>query len=118
MTFIGSDPSPALETDAATPSVKYNSHTNTFWTEFDMKNRPVSEAVVAVVAQVREQDPIDLPPLYESVETDALNALLAATIHKSDRSEVEVSFEYAGHQVTVDNHGTVEVSDLESGEIS
>ena len=54
-----------------------------------------SEAVVAAVADSVGADPTEIPSLYDAVDPDALNALFA------DGRPGSVSFEYAGHEVTV-----------------
>ena len=70
-----------------------------------------SEAVVAAVADRTDADPIDLPPLYEAVDADALDALFA------DGRPGRVSFEYAGYEVTVcgNDEVTVICEELASG---
>lgn len=56
----------------------------------------LSEDVIQVVAAARDVDATDLEPLYNVVDPDALDSLLSC----SDDS-VEISFEYAGCEVTV-----------------
>lgn len=55
-------------------------------------------AVVAV-AQVNGCGVTDLPPLYESIDPDVLNEVVAAV------PGVRVHFEYAGRDVTVHGDG-------------
>jgi hypothetical protein len=47
-----------------------------------------------------------LPPLYESIDPDALDALFES----ADGNSVQVEFEYAGRHVVVDSSGRVGVS--------
>lgn len=54
-----------------------------------------SEAVVATVADRAGADPIDLPPLYDAIDPDALDAIFR------DGRPGRVSFEYVGYEVTV-----------------
>ena len=54
-----------------------------------------SEAVVATVADRTGADPIDLPPLYDAIDPDALDAIFR------DGRPGRVSFEYAGYEMTV-----------------
>lgn len=69
-----------------------------------------TEAVIQAVADASDRTPMetieDAPPLYESVDPDALDTLLA-----SDRSTglTSVRFAYDGYVVTVDNTGAVTV---------
>lgn len=66
---------------------------------------PVSK-VVETVAQAKGVDPLDLAPLADEVDTDALNTLLTL----SD-GMVEVSFVYEGYTVTVRSTGRVHVAE-------
>jgi len=61
--------------------------------------------IVSAIAEQTDTDVLDLPPLNDSVDTDALTALL--------RSEgtARVEFEYVGHTVVVDGDGRVRVTD-------
>ncbi len=62
------------------------------------QSNPVLE-IVDRVAKMEEQDPLDLPPLYDSVDPDALDRL-------SESSKIQ--FEYIGYKITVD-HGTIRI---------
>jgi len=56
---------------------------------------PPSHAVARSVAAATDRVVVDLPPLYETIDTDALD-------HLFDRgARVAVSFRYAGCDVTV-----------------
>lgn len=54
-----------------------------------------SEAVLAAVADCADVDPTRLPPLYDTIDPDALDA-----IFRGGRPG-RVTFEYAGYEVTV-----------------
>ncbi|MFC7079876.1 HalOD1 output domain-containing protein [Halorussus caseinilyticus] len=86
--------------------------------EMPPRRRPIagdenaSEAVVAAVANATDTDRRSLPPLSDYVDADSLNRLvgvaerspsagLVFTRAEDIPTEVEVSFEYAGHEVTV-----------------
>ncbi|ADB63537.1 hypothetical protein Htur_4765 (plasmid) [Haloterrigena turkmenica DSM 5511] len=63
-------------------------------------------AVVSAVAEAEGVDRIDLPPLYNAIDSEALNDLFT-----SDSGAVSsVEFQYAGYSVVVRGEGTVEVS--------
>ena len=55
-----------------------------------------TEAIVTVVADATNQSPLDIRPLGEVVDTDAVNTILDGT---DDESFVGISFEYAGKRV-------------------
>ena len=71
-----------------------------------------SEAVVAAVATADDVDPSELPPLGDHLDVDCLDGLLASessstaaglvfTRTEDLLAEPEVSFTYAGYDVTV-----------------
>ena len=71
--------------------------------------RAVSERVVEKVAAETSTSPIDLhPPLYRSIDPEALDALF----RPGRRSDFEVTFTYHGCAVTVSGAGHVEVSSV------
>lgn len=61
--------------------------------------------VVTAIAEQTGTDVLDLPPLNDSIDTDALTALLESG------SAPEVEFPYDGYTVTVDGDGRVRVAD-------
>ncbi|MFC7138137.1 HalOD1 output domain-containing protein [Halobaculum litoreum] len=74
-----------------------------------MRDGPTSaSAIVSAVAERTRTPEDELPPLYESIDVDAIQALLA---HAADRpgAAPSVTFPYAGCTVTVDPDGTVRV---------
>lgn len=77
-------------------------------TEWNERVSPVM-AVVNTVAAVTGRDPLDMPPLYEYVETDALDAL--ARSGATDANEaVAIRFLYEDHSVLVESTGNIEVT--------
>lgn len=83
--------------------VEYDPDTDVYYAEFDSTETNASTAVVESVAEVRHCDPMDLEPLYHSVDTDALDAII-------DGSEgVSVSLVANGLSVTIDCGGTLEI---------
>ncbi|MFC7194337.1 HalOD1 output domain-containing protein [Halosimplex aquaticum] len=62
--------------------------------------------IVSTVADDAGVDVFDLPPLTETIDTEAMQALLAG----SD-SSVRLYFEYAGRTVVVGADGSVRVRD-------
>lgn len=70
-----------------------------------------SRAVLDAVATAEDVDPVDLPPLYDVVDPEKLDALFAplAADPATARSRGEVRFRYAGHEVVVSASGTVDL---------
>lgn len=67
----------------------------------------LSNAVVNAVATVHGAEPTELdPPLYRTVDPDALNSLFGA----STEVEGRVEFTHNGYRVTVDTHGNITVN--------
>ncbi|WP_132058304.1 HalOD1 output domain-containing protein [Halorussus amylolyticus] len=98
-------------TDAHTKSVTYRA---------DPDETP-SEAVVAAVASASDCRPTAagadgtarvLPPLYDAIDPDALDALFAGGVRSPDRPRAtagKVEFVYHGHRVTAHSDGSVVV---------
>ncbi|MFP8958838.1 HalOD1 output domain-containing protein (plasmid) [Natrialbaceae archaeon A-CW3] len=55
--------------------------------------------IVERVSEIEEQDPLNLPPLYDSVDPDALDRLAESS---------KIQFEYLGYNITVDS-GTITI---------
>ena len=68
-----------------------------------------STAVVEAVAAALDTDPIDLKPLYDVVNPDALDALMRSSQRADGAGEATASFEFVDRQVTVRSSGTVTV---------
>jgi hypothetical protein len=62
-------------------------------------------AVVEAVATAEGVDPIELNPLNDTIDPDALDALFASTGPRGDASVGEVSLHFGGHHVTVRGTG-------------
>jgi hypothetical protein len=72
-----------------------------------------STAVVEAIASIRHCEPTDLEPLYNSVDSDALDAI----IDGSDDGSVTVSLVANGLEVAVGSDGTVEIEPPDIEEI-
>ena len=72
----------------------------------------VSLDVVRAVSERAGIDPVDLPPLYERVDPDALDDLFAPAGHRPGLMG-RVTFRYCGHLITVFNDGKLGI-ELES----
>lgn len=68
--------------------------------------RTVSEQVVETVANRTGADALELPPLYDAVDPEALDRVLERAANG------EVSFRYAGQHVTVSADRTVSLDAL------
>ena len=68
--------------------------------------------VVDAVARERGVDAVELPPLYESIDPDALNALFEPTEVRDEVVTGVVHFEYAGCAVEAYADGRVAVESI------
>lgn len=72
---------------------------------YDWRETTPTEAIVSEVARVGDRDPLDLEPLYESVNPATFDALLDA----SRNNDLRIGFEYEGVHITVEKTGRVTV---------
>lgn len=71
-------------------------------TELETAESP-SLRVIETIAAVTDADPLTMPPLYDTVDPDALDTVLDAD------GTIEIVFEYDGHAVEVTGDGEVRV---------
>jgi len=63
---------------------------------------PVSQTVIAAVAEASDRDPTELDPLYEYIEPDALDTLFHSySSDEEDQDEVYLEFTYTTYCVAV-----------------
>ncbi|WP_222920140.1 HalOD1 output domain-containing protein [Natrinema sp. SYSU A 869] len=82
-------------------------------TQYDVTgSQQVTAQIVEAVAAQKEVDPLDLQPLYEIVDPEALEALFAPTSAGTER-DGRIEFTYAGCRVTLAAAGerTITVGD-------
>lgn len=89
-------------------SESYQPASGTHHFEYNQETTTASLAVVTALSEVLDADPIALDPLQETVDTDALDTLVAAGRHSED--VLSVSFTAADHMVTIHSDGTVAVA--------
>ena len=66
----------------------------------------VAVAIVEAVADRKGVDPIELPPLYDVVDTDGLEGIV-----DGDRAgSLQVRFTYAGYRVTIESAAEPEIT--------
>lgn len=78
---------------------------------------PPSSRVLDAVARSKGVDAVDLPPLYETIDPDALDALCSSYTNgaRDDGAAMRIQFTYAGREVVVRTPDRVEVSSPDSG---
>jgi hypothetical protein len=92
--------------------VRYHEASGTYRVAFRPSRGSATEAVVVAVAGASGTDPLELPPLASTLDPDALGALCGDSVWNVPADGVRISFRFAGHDVTVESHGTVAVEPL------
>lgn len=77
--------------------------------QFEWASTAPSMAVIETVAIALDCEPTTIAPLYESIDPDALDALLRQNGSLATANDVTVSFVVADRQVTVHSRGDVVV---------
>jgi len=67
---------------------------------------PPSAALVSAVSDARDVEPTNLPPLYDAVDADAMDALVG-------ERDVTMTVEYHGFLATIHGDGRLELVDCE-----
>lgn len=74
-----------------------------------MGNLSPTETVISRVAQAEGVDSLELPPLQESIDADALDSLVSGPVTDDDPGALAITFRYCGYTVSVSSGGAVEV---------
>jgi len=90
---------------AGTDTLDFDAETNVYRAESDCRFDRPSDVIVHAVAAVAARDALDLPPLYDTVDPDAVDRLLEG----AGPGRAVIQFSFAGHDVTLDDEGLVEV---------
>lgn len=95
-----------LETDVGT--VRYNSSTRTYRAVHDWgRGESLSTTLIVVIETVANAHPSELPPLYESINPDALDHLFESTDAADRHATGRLTLQYAGFLVTVHADGEI-----------
>lgn len=89
-------------------TVEYSQESATVRTQFDQKKTPASMAVIATLGEVMDADPVELNPLYSTVDPDALDTLVHA--HSGTDGDTHVTFTHEDHVITVYSYGVVTIT--------
>lgn len=74
-----------------------------------MGDLSITEKVVEEVAEAKGVEVLELPPLYETIDADALESLLSGTATDDRPEAIEITFRYFGYAVSVDGNETVQI---------
>lgn len=87
-------------------SFAFHDESGTYRASFDPETTSASIAVIGALSEVLGTGPTDIEPLYETIDTDALDEIVHP---RAAIADVEVSFILEGHNVTVTIDGTIEI---------
>jgi len=76
------------------------------------KRSSVTERVIQTVATATGRDEVDLPPLFDAIDPDALETVVSTI------SSGEIRFSYAGLDVAVDSDGSVSIAGEQAGDFT
>ncbi|MFC4548810.1 HalOD1 output domain-containing protein [Halorussus sp. GCM10023401] len=86
-------------------SETYQQDSETYRFEFDQDTTSASMAVVAALSEVIDRDLVELDPLHDIVDTDALDELVR--VREPMDGDISVRFTVAEYAITVYSDGTV-----------
>ncbi len=72
---------------------------------YQYRDDELTATITAALAETADVDPLELPPLYDSIDADALDRLCRT----NGSTTVTVRFTHAGHVVQVDSDGSVTI---------
>jgi hypothetical protein len=93
----------------AESTLEYDESDELYRVRHEEADQSLSTVVVAAVAAVAEADPLELQPLRESVDPDALDDLFASTRGGIVRETGQIAFPIDDYLVVVDASGEIEV---------
>lgn len=109
-----SSPDPPLTPDVADTkwgeidaqaALDYDANTETYRASIGWRNGSVALDVAAAVATVSNTPPLELPPLYDDINPDAVDALAELTRPDAAMRATLVAMTYDGHEVMVHGDG-------------
>ncbi|MFP8955155.1 HalOD1 output domain-containing protein [Natrialbaceae archaeon A-CW3] len=97
-----------MTTDTFTPDYEDASRMH----DLESFERPTT-AIIATVAAVKDVDPLDLSPLYDVVDPDALDTLFQRDAETTERQRVDFDYEGCHVVLTGGRDGSVRVERTE-----
>lgn len=65
--------------------------------------------VVDEVASLEGVNPLELPPLYDTIDADTLEALFTDSVTGGVRENIRVEFDYCGYEVVVKGPDDIQI---------
>lgn len=73
-------------------------------------NQPVSVVVVEAIAAATDQSPLEVDPLYDTIDPEALDELFH-NVGSQSRARGRIKFVHCGYEVTVEDTGDVTIDE-------
>ena len=80
-------------------------------------DKPLSSAVVDAIAEAEGVDVMEIDPLYEHIDPEALDKLFQPTPGGDDERVGRVTFRASGYRVEVTSTGRVHLTELDAAEV-
>lgn len=87
-------------------SLDFCEESGAYTARYDQQSTLPSMAVIGAVSDVLDTDPLELDPLFETLDTEALDGLL----RKEGSTPVHVSFTFASCEITMSGDGRIRLS--------
>ena len=91
-------------------SETYHQESETHRFKYDQETVPPSMAVVAALSEVVDRDPMELEPLHEYLDADALDELVR--VRGTTDGDISVTVTREEYTITVHSYGTVSIAPL------
>ncbi len=89
-------------------SVKYVQGNGTVRITYDQEDTSPSLAIIATLADILNTDPIDIAPLYESVDPEILDRIVER--RNGATGDIHVVFTHEDHIITIHSYGVIEIT--------
>lgn len=86
-------------------SFEYSPGQDTYQALFDPDEIDPSEAIIGVISEAEDVDPLDVEQLSSKTDVDALNSLLGT--RRPFEGDVHVSFRIHGYDVSLSSYGSI-----------
>lgn len=77
------------------------------------EDESMTHAVIQAVASLLDNNPRELPPLYDSVDPEALNAIFSHRDQSSQLQGTEIKFTYLEQEITIQNGTILYISQID-----
>lgn len=101
---------------SASKEVEYDSKTGAYRVKFSYGSDPPSLVLCEAIASITDEDPLELEPLFDVIDPDALDSLFVPTTSGESRGDGSVSFTFHGFDVEVKSYGLIEIEPAETDE--